>query len=85
MELHNAAEILLKVASQKRQGTESKIHTIVQSLICTFGHYHWKAIVLEASNTGTPKLASYLGLLAPAFVACSTYAVEGLIKLSNVV
>ena len=30
-------------------------------------------------------LASYPGLLAPAFVACSTNAGEGLVKLSHVV
>jgi len=33
----------------------------------------------------TAKLASYPGLLAPAFVACSTNAGEGLVKLSHVV
>ena len=31
------------------------------------------------------RLASYPGLLAPAFVACSTNAGEGLVKLSHVV
>ena len=30
-------------------------------------------------------LASFPGLLAPAFVACSTNAGEGLVKLSHVV
>jgi len=33
----------------------------------------------------TYSLASYPGLLAPAFVACSTNAGEGLVKLSHVV
>ena len=31
------------------------------------------------------ELASFPGLLAPAFVACSTNAGEGLVKLSHVV
>jgi len=31
------------------------------------------------------EVASYPGLLAPAFVACSTNAGEGLVKLSHVV
>ena len=31
------------------------------------------------------RLASFPGLLAPAFVACSTNAGEGLVKLSHVV
>ena len=33
----------------------------------------------------TLPLASYLGLLAPAFVACSSNAGEGLVKLSHAV
>jgi len=46
---------LLEVASQKRQGTESK--TAYSSLIIdAFGHYLWKAVSPEASNAGTPKL-----------------------------
>ena len=31
-----------------------------------------------------PEVASYQGLLTPAFVACSTNAGEGLVKLSHV-
>jgi len=55
MELHNAAEILLKVALQKRQGMESE-NTYNYLIIDTFGCYLQKAIAPEASNRGTPKL-----------------------------
>jgi len=55
MELHNAAEILLKVALQKRHGMESE-NTYDCLIIDTFGCYLWKAIAPEASNRGTPKL-----------------------------
>jgi len=36
-------------------------------------------------HMSTQHLASYSGLLAPAFVVCSTNAGEGLVKLSHVV
>jgi len=36
-------------------------------------------------QTTSPRLASYPGLLAPVFVACSTNAGEGLVKLSHMV
>ena len=43
----------------------------------------WPIICWNHVPAGT--LASYPGLLAPAFVACSTNAGEGLVKLSHVV
>jgi len=55
MELHNAAEILLEVALQKRQGMESE-NTYDYLIIDTFGCYLWKAIAPEASDRGNPKL-----------------------------
>ena len=53
MELHNAAEILLKVALQKRQGTESE-NAYSCSITDTFRCHLWKAIAPESSNRGSP-------------------------------
>ena len=41
--------------------------------------------LLIVTTPCSTKLASYPGLLTPAFVACSTNAGEGLVKLSHVV
>ena len=51
METHNAAEILPKVALQKRQGKESE-NTYTRLIIDTFGRYLWKVI---ASQRGVQK------------------------------
>jgi len=42
-------------------------------------------LILEEYGGRVFLLASYTGLLAPAFVACNTNAGEGLVKLSHVV
>jgi len=42
-------------------------------------------LILEEYGGRVFLLASYTGLLAPAFVACSTNAGEGLVKLSHMV
>lgn len=55
MEVHNAVELLLKVTSQKGQGTESE-NAYNCLIIDAFGRYIRKAIAPEASSRGTPKL-----------------------------
>ena len=41
--------------------------------------------IIAVTTASTPSLASYPGLLTPAFVALSTNVGEGLVKLSHVV
>ena len=49
-------------------------------IACTGKYHNCVAILLQV-----PQVASYPGLLAPAFVACSINAGEGLVKLSHMV
>ena len=55
MELPEVAENLPRVASEKEYWTKSK-NKYNFLIIDTFGHYVWKAIAPEATNSGTLKL-----------------------------
>lgn len=55
MDVHNAADLLPKVTSQKGQGTESE-NAYNCPIVYAFGHYIRKAIAPKARNRGTSKL-----------------------------
>jgi len=58
MEIHNAAEILPKVALQKRQGTESE-NTYTCLITDTFGRYLWKVIASQRGVQKYMQLSNY--------------------------